>query len=315
MSPLAEHLECYLAIRRGLGFQLGTAARILRTFVTFAGNQGADHITTSVFLKWKDTFGQASRQTWARRLGTVRLFAQWLNGVDPRNEVPPRGLIPAKARRPHPYIYGDQEIRQILDAATNLPSINGIRGLTYSTLFGLIAVTGLRVSEAIALDHGDVDLENAVLTVRHGKFGKARLVPVSESTASHLSAYAKERDRLLGRVPPSFFVSHRGTRATACGARYNFASICQHIGLRATQRLGKHGRGPRIHDLRHTLAARTMVNWYRLGLDPGQEMIKLTTYLGHVNPDHTYWYIEAVPELLELAAKRVSHSLEREDSR
>lgn len=315
MSPLAEHLECYLAIRRGLGFQLGTAARILRTFVTFAGSQGAEHITTDVFLKWKDTFGQASRQTWARRLGTVRLFAQWLNGVDPRHEVPPRELIPAKARRPHPYIYGDQEIRQILEGAANLPSINGIRGLTYSTLFGLIAVTGLRISEAIALDCGDVDLENAVLTVRHGKLGKARLVPVSESTASHLSAYAKERNRLLGRLPHSFFVSDRGTRATACGARYNFASICQNIGLRAAQRFGKHGRGPRIHDLRHAFAARTTVNWYRLGLDPAREMIKLTTYLGHVNPDHTYWYIEAVPELLELAAARVSPSLKREDRR
>lgn len=315
MSPLAEHLECYLAIRRGLGFQLGTAARILRTFVTFVDTQGADHITTSVFLKWKDTFGQASRQTWAARLGTVRLFAEYLNGVDPRNEVPSRGLIPAKARRPRPYIYDDQEIRQILEGAINLPSINGIRGITYSTLFGLIAVTGLRISEAIALDQGDVDLEHAVLTVRHGKFGKARLVPVSESTASHLSAYAKERDRLLGRRPQSFFVSHRGTRATTCGARYNFASISQNIGLRAAQRFGRHGRGPRIHDLRHRFAARTMVNWYRLGLDPGREMIKLTTYLGHVNPDHTYWYIEAVPELLELAAARVSHTREREDSR
>ena len=132
--------------------------------LTFADTQRAEHVTTGVFLKWKDTFGQASRQTWAARLRTVRLFAQYLNGVDPRHEVPSRGLIPAKARRPQPYIYSDEEIRHILEGATHLPSINGIRGLTYSTLFGLIAVTGLRVSEAIALDQGDVNIRQIELS-------------------------------------------------------------------------------------------------------------------------------------------------------
>ena len=315
MSTLAEELERYLAIRRSLGFDLGTCARVLRRFVAFAEAQGTDHLTTDVFLQWRGAFGNAARQTWAARLRMVRIFAQWLNGVDPRNEVPPQGLIPGRYRRSRPYIYSDQEIAQIIDGAANLTSPNGIRALTYSTLFGLIAVTGLRVSEAITLDNDDVDLVHDVIRVRFGKFGKSRLVPISQSTSMRLGAYAKELDRLLGTRGQSFFVSDRGTRPDECSARYHFACVCQSIGLRPPQRFGRHGHGPRIHDLRHTFAARTIVNWYRIGLDPGREMIKLSTYLGHVKPEHTYWYIEAVPELLELAAERASRSLEQEDGR
>lgn len=312
MSTLTEELDRYLTIRHGLGYDLGTAARVLRRFIAFAENQGADHITTDLFLRWKAAFGKANCHTWAARLGMVRIFAQWLCGIDPRNEVPPQGLIPSRYRRSRPYIYSEQEIGRILAEAERLPSVNGIRGLTYSTLFGLIAVTGLRVSEALALDNGDVDLVLGVLTVRRGKFGKARLVPVSESTLARLAAYAEERDRLLGAIPQSFFVSDGGVRPSDCGARYNFASVCQSIGLRPPQKFGRHGRGPRIHDLRHAFAVRTIVTWYRAGKNPGQEMLKLSTYLGHVCPEHTYWYIEAVPELLELAAERASRPLEQE---
>jgi integrase len=308
MSTLAEELERYLAIRRSLGYDLGTAERVLRRFLAFADSQGADHITTELFLRWQGAFGAADRQTWAARLGMVRSFAQWLNGMDPRNEVPPRVLIPGRYRRSRPYIYSEQEVACILAETARLPSVNGLRGLTYATLFGLIAVTGLRVSEAIALDGRDVDLAEGVLTVRRGKSGKARLVPVSESTRARLAAYAGERDRLLGTRPPAFFVSDQGARCGACGARYTFAAVCQRIGMRPPQRFGRHGRGPRIHDLRHTFAARTIVNWYRAGLDPGQEMLKLSLYLGHASPEHTYWYIEAIPELLELAASRASRS-------
>lgn len=315
MNTLTEELQRYLTIRRSLGYNMGSAARILRRFIAFADSQGVDHITTRLFLQWKDAFGAASRQTWAGRLSVVRIFAQWLNGIDPRNEVPPRGLIPARYRRSRPYIYSDQEIEQILAEAEKLPSVKGIRGLTCSTLFGLIAVTGLRVSEAIGLDNDDVDLVHGVLTIRRGKCGKTRLVPVSESTLARLAAYANERDRLLGTSPQSFFVSERGTRPRAIGIRYNFSIVSQRIGLRPKQRLRYHGVGPRIHDLRHTFAARTLINWYRAGMDPGREIIKLSTYLGHVNPDHTYWYIEAVPELLGLAAERGSRFLDQEGGR
>jgi integrase/recombinase XerD len=315
MSTLTNELERYLEIRRSLGFHLSTTARVLKRFVAFADAEAIDHITTDLFLRWKEEFGEASSCTWAARLGMVRQFAQWLSGIDSSNEVPSKALIPGRYRRARPHIYSDQEIVQIIDEAARLHSVNGIRALTYSTLFGLIAVTGLRVSEAVALDNGDIDVANAVLTIRRGKFGKARIIPISRSSLDRLTEYAKERDRLLGRSPKSFFVSDNGKRPGDCSVRYNFASVCQHIGLRPAQRFYRYGRGPRIHDLRHTFAARTLTNWYRNGMDPEREMIKLSTYLGHTDPVHTYWYIEAVPELLELASQRATRSLAQEGSR
>jgi integrase len=312
MSTLAQELDRYLTIRRSLGYDLGTAARVLRRFVVFVETRKARHITTDLFLAWQAEFGQANQQTWSARLGMVRQFALWLSGIDPRNEVPPKALIPGRYRRARPYIYSEREIVRIVEEAARLPSANGIRALTFATLFGLIAVTGLRVSEAIALDDSDADLENGVLTVHRGKSGKARIVPLTQSATNRLAAYARERSRLLGHAPKSFFISDTGNRPDDCSARYNFATVCQRIGLRSPQKFNKHGRGPRIHDLRHTFAARTMVNWYRAGKDPEREMIKLSTYLGHTEPAHTYWYIEAVPELLALASERAARAISQE---
>lgn len=305
MNTLSQELDRYLSIRRSLGFKLSTEERILRKLVAFAEQEKTDWISTALFLRWKDAFGQANQQTWAHRLGMVRMFAQWLHSMDSKHEVPPQALIPSRMRRPHPYIYSEDEICRIVKAAAELPSIHGVRGLTMSTLFGLIAVTGLRVSEALALDATDVDLEQGVLTIRQGKLGKARVLPVLDCTKLRLAAYAKERDRLLGRASTAFFVADRGERLTDCGARYSFAMVCQAIGLRPSQRIRRHGRGPRIHDLRHTFAVRTLVKWYRDNKDPAKEMIRLVTYLGHGNPANSYWYIEAVPELLDLASRRV----------
>jgi integrase len=305
MSTLSQELDRYLTIRRSLGYNLSTDERILRKFISFVESENAEHISAALFLRWQEAFGKAQKQTWAHRLGTVRVFSQWLQSIDSKHEVPPQSLIPSRVRRPHPYIYSEDDIRRIVEAAADLPSINGIRPLTCSTLFGLIAVTGLRVSEALSLDTADVDMDNGVITLQHGKLGKARLLPVLDCTRTRLAVYAKERDRLLGTPSNAFFVSDRGERLTDCGARYSFAMVCQAIGLRPSQKFNRHGRGPRIHDLRHTFAVRTLLNWYRNSKAPAREMIKLSTYLGHCDPAHTYWYIEGVPELLELASKRV----------
>lgn len=309
MSALAARLDHYLAVRRSLGYDLSTAERILRRFTEFADHEGADHVTVDLFLRWKERFGSANSTTWAARLGMVRRFATWLQIVDPRTEAPPLGLIPGHPKRPRPFIYTGDQIAAIVLNAVKLPSAYGLRGSTCSTLFGLIAATGLRVSEALQFNEADVDLDEAVLTVKRGKNGKSRFVPISDSVVDQLRAYRAERNRLLGASAGAFFLFESGTRPTDCVARYNFAQVCQRIGLREKQPFNKHGRGPRIHDLRHTFAVRTIIDWYRAGLDPDREMIKLSTYLGHANPEATYWYIEAVPELLELASERAERSL------
>jgi integrase/recombinase XerD len=303
---IALQLDRYLSVRRSLGYDLRTDERILRRFARFADQEGASHVDTALFLRWDAVLPDVGTSTRSARLGKVRLFAQWLSGVDPAHEVPPRGLLPDRYARQRPHIYGEAEIAAILKTAQALPSIYGLRPLTCSTLFGLIAVTGLRISEALALDDDDLDAANGVLRVRRGKLGRERLLPLDPSVVTQLVAYAGERDRLLGRAAPAFFVAEAGTRLTDCCARYNFAHVCQRIGLRAGQQYGRHGRGPRIHDLRHTFAVRTMIGWYRAGKDPSREMIRLTTYLGHTDPSNTFWYLEAVPELLDLGMTRAT---------
>ncbi|HVD73588.1 MAG TPA: tyrosine-type recombinase/integrase [Xanthobacteraceae bacterium] len=303
---ITPQLDRYLSVRRSLGYDLRTEERRLRRFARFADQEGAPHIDTALFLRWDASLPAATTSTRSARLSAVRLFAQWLSSIDPAHEVPPRGLLPDRSQRPRPHIYSEAEIASIIAAAKALPSIYGLRGLTYSTLFGLIAVTGLRISEALALDHDDLDVENGVVRVRRGKLGKERLLPLDSTVVAQLVGYSAERDRLLGSAPDAFFVTCKGTRLTDCSARYNFAHACQQIGLRAHQHYCRHGRGPRIHDLRHTFAVQTMINWYRTGKDPAREMIRLTTYLGHTDPDNTFWYLEAVPELLDLAMARVT---------
>ncbi len=182
MTPLTVSLKHYIAVRRSLGYDLSSAERALRRFTEFADSERADHVTVDLFLRWKQQFGSAGSNTWAGRFSIVRVFATWLKGIDPRTEVPPPGLISSKQRRTRPYIYTDAQIAEIVTDAARLPSSYGLRGLTYSTLFGLIAATGLRVNEAIGLDDQDVDLDQAVLNVRRGKNHKCRTVPMSGST-------------------------------------------------------------------------------------------------------------------------------------
>jgi integrase len=309
MILLSQRLDDYLAVRRSLGFDLSFSARVLRGFTAFADREGADYITVDLFLRWKKAFGNANNDTWSARLGMVRVFAGWLQGHDVRTEMPASGLIAGKLRRARPYIYSEHEIATIITRAAKLRSPYELRGWTYSTLFGLIAVTGLRINEALQLDDDDINLDDGVITVKRGKNGRARFVPITASAVERLCIYRAERVRLLGAAASAFFRNGDGRRVGDCSARYNFAVVSQEIGLREAQRFCKHGRGPRIHDLRHTFAVRTIMGWYGKGLDPDREMIKLSTYLGHGKPEHTYWYIEAVPELLQLASERAERSL------
>jgi integrase len=308
MSELRERLEEYLAIRRTLGFKLTDLGRHLRNFVDYVEDEGASYITTEIALRWAQLPTRVQPATRAARLASVRRFATWRRATDPRTQVPPEGLLPHRYRRTRPYIYSEDEIGRIVLTAGGLASAKGLRARTYSTLFGLLAVTGMRASEALSLDRNDVDLEAAILTIRRTKFGKTRLVPVHPSTRDALRAYGQQRDQIVpASSTPGFFVSERGIRITGWAARYTFAKVSREIGLRAPVEVkGRyHGHGPRLHDMRHRFAVRTLIDWYRAGLDVEREIPKLATYLGHVHVHDTYWYLEAVPELLALVSERL----------
>jgi integrase len=307
---ITPQLDRYLSVRRSLGYDLRTDERILRRFVRFADREGVSRIDMALFLRWDASLPDAGTSTRSARLGKVRLFAQWLSSIDPAHEVPPRGLLPDRSQRVRPHIYSEAEIASIIAAAKALPSIYGLRGLTCSTLFGLIAVTGLRIGEALALDRDDVDAENGVLRVRRGKLGKERLLPLDPTVVAQLAGYAAERDRLLGSAPDAFFVTCKGTRLTDCSARYNFARACQRIGLRAHQHYCRHGRGPRIHDLRHSMAVEVLRQCYRSGADPERRLPALSTYLGHTHLNYTYWYLHQNPGLMTEAVGRLQHRWE-----
>ena len=234
----------------------------------------------------------------------VRRFAFWLAEHDNRTEVPSSQLVTGRYRRRVPYIYAPSQIADLVVEAGRLPSPYGLRAALWQTLFGLIAVTGMRVNEALSLDQHDVDLERAILTLRNTKNGKDRQLPVNEDTAHWLVRYAELRDRLVPQQSSRFFIKEDGEPAGDCGARYNFAQVSRNIGLRSPQAFNRHGHGPRIQDLRHTFAVHTILDWFRDGRDIETEMYKLSTYLGHSEPKHTFWYIEAVPELMQLAAAR-----------
>ena len=311
MTSLADRLDQYIIERRRYGGDWTSQAKQVRPFVTFADNEGAQWITTGLFLRWKEWFGSASQSTWALRLCAVRVFATWLQGIDPRTDVPPKGLIPRQGGRPKPYIYSDTEVRRIVTEAARLPCRTGLRGSAFSTMFGLIAVTGMRIGETLALHDGDVDPDGGVIRVRHAKKGRDRAIPVTGCTAERLRIYRDTRDRILGHPAQAFFCAAGGRRLGAGIAQHNFALIGQRIGLREPQADGKKGRGPRLHDLRHTFATKTITEWFRQRRDVDAEMYKLSAFLGHAGPDCTWWYIEAVPELLALARDRADSSLTR----
>lgn len=313
MSTLRTAVENYLTLRRRLGTQLLRPGAALHQFVDFLEQQGATRITRELALRWAVSPKNALPSTWAARLGHVRRFAAWRSAADPRTEVPPLKLLPYRVLRKPPYIYSDDEVDQLVRAAAKLRSRRGVRGLVHATLFGLLASTGLRLGEAVGLDDADVDLASGVLTIRRTKFGKSRLVPLHETTRRALARYVRRRDELLARQGDgAFFVSERGDRRLSqCAARYNFAKVSRAVGLRQPAGGFRHGRGPRLHDMRHRFAAKRLLDWYRAGVDVERQIPRLATYLGHVHVNETYWYIEAVPELLRLATERLEHAHRR----
>ena len=313
MSGLHDALTDYLATRRALGTQLKWPESSLRKFVDFVETEGAEFVSMELAVRWALQSAGVQRATHARRLALVRGFAIWLQPTDARTQVPPQRLLPAQCRRPTPYIYSDRQIADLMAAVDHVRSAAGLRGATLRTLLGLLAATGLRPGEALALDVADVDLVGGVLAVRESKFGKSRFVPLDESTRGALAAYANFRDAVRPRRDsPAFLVTARGARLGACAVRRTFAGLCRTVGLRPQQEARRVGRGPRLQDIRHSFATRRLIEWYRAGLDVDRLMPRLATYLGHVSTTETYWYIQAVPELLRLATERLESAARRD---
>ena len=305
MSALAEHVENYLRVRRALGFKLVGEGRLLADFVAFADAAGHPMVTTSVALEWARLPRSASPNYLSRRLRAVRGFARYLHALDPACEVPPLELLPASKYRPAPYLFSDGEVLAVMAAARRLRP--PLRAATLETLIGLLACTGLRIGEAIRLDRDDVDPTHGLLTIRDSKFGKSREVLLHHSAVRALVQYRERRDRLCPAAKGrSFFITTRGTRLTHPTVYAPFRALLKHAGVEHPSP----ARRVRVHDLRHSLAVKTLLAWYRDGGDVATRMPLLSTYLGHVDPAATYWYLSAAPELLALAAQRLEQATE-----
>ncbi|MDQ6835667.1 MAG: tyrosine-type recombinase/integrase [Actinomycetota bacterium] len=299
MKALSEAVEDYLAVRRSLGFKLTAHGRLLADFVEYLEATGTTTVTTAAAVAWAIQPQDASPRWWAHRLGVVRGFAAHLHAFDPAAEVPPKELLACPSHRTEPHLYSDAEVAALMAEARALHP--ALRGATYETLIGLIAVCGLRPGEALRLDRGDVDWAEGVVRIVGTKFGKSRDVPVQPATLEALGDYGRLRDQ---RWPEprsaSFFVSTAGTRPAHRTLDWTFRNLLRPAGITWPS----HRRSPRLHDLRHSFAVKTVVGWYRADLDVEARLPLLSTYLGHSNPSHTYWYLSACPELLSLAAGR-----------
>lgn len=250
-------------------------------------------------LAWLSRSNNATAVTHAKRLTIVRGFARHLHASDPRHEVPPADLIPHRRIRHEPYIYADEDVAALLEATHGIR--HPLKAATYATLLALLAVTGMRLGEALALDDDDVDFGEGALFIRNSKFQKSRHLPVHSTTRDALRNYADKRNELLPRPRArNFLLSASGTRLFSQNVHTTFWKLLRRAGL-----YERRPRRPRIHDLRHSFAVKTVRQWYEAGLDVEQRLPSLSTYLGHVGPSATYWYLTATPDLMALAAKRL----------
>lgn len=298
MSGLQAHVDEYLRLRRALGFKLREDERLLTQLVGYLETADASTVTSELAIRWARLPVGVHPNHWAKRLRVARGFAAYLQTIDPATEVPPPDVFPVRRQRATPYLFSQQDIRRLLVEARRLR--NPMRSASYEALFGLLAVSGMRIGEAIALEREDVDLDVGTITIRKAKGGRARLVPLHRTSVDALRRYASVRDHLCPEPRSrAFFLSSAGTPVLAVSLRAAFREIMTRIGARTEE------VRPRIHDLRHRFAVQTLIDWQRSGVNIDEHITTLSTYLGHVSPADTYWYLSASPELMALAAKRV----------
>lgn len=305
MSAIREAVHDYINLRRNLGYKLVRTEYELLRFASFMEQRQTSHITQNLALEWAQ-LPNGQPAWWNARLTMVRGFARHHHATDPRTEIPTPDLLPTKPRRAKPYIYSSEQINSLLQAARDMTGPKKLynwMSTVYVCLFGLLTVTGMRLGEALGLALDDADLEAGVLTIRDSKCDRTRLIPLHDSAIKALGDYVEQRGHHFTdqSVADNLFVSSRGTAMHHQNVQQMFRVLSYRTGLRKAES----GRGPRIHDFRHTFAVRTMQNWYRQEIDPETMLPVLSTYLGHVCVSHTYWYLDNSPELMQEAMKRL----------
>ncbi len=302
-SPVLEKVQAYLAERRQAGCTMHAVGSQLNSFVRFAQERGhRGPLTSDLMLAWAQASRHPREHTAAARLAQIRPFAQFCNRLDRHDEIPPAEFFGPAFRRRAPHIYSSAEIRALITTAARLSTHGRLRTDSYATLFGLLAATGLRLSEALALGSRDVDLEHGLMHVREGKFHKARYVPLHVSTTRVLQGYVDRRDRIVSSpAAQNFFLTDQGQPLAPTSVQHTFKRVRTQLGWRSR---GGHA-APRIHDLRFTFICRRLEQWYAQNVDIDRVILSLCTYVGHVNVTSTYWYLTATPKLMRLAARRL----------
>lgn len=300
-TTFVELAQRYLAERRAMGFGLRIAGNCLLAFARFADARKRGPLSVPLAVAWAQSTPSKSQITWGRRLEIVRPFATWLYQHDHRTEIPPCRYFGRVHRRLPPHVYSDLEVLQLLRGAARLPPHRGLRPVSVATLFGLLACTGMRVSEALALRRReDVDLDCALLLVRSTKFHKSRLVPIHSTVVDALRRYVSIRDRSSSASAcDAFFVSDGDIALSYSKVRTAFRRLRIQLGWE-----DRRPRRPRVHDLRHTFACRRLLRWHQQRTDVDAHILDLSTYLGHAKASDTYWYLSGFPELMHLAAQR-----------
>jgi integrase len=303
MSSFHHHVADYLKARRALGFKLAYPGLVLHQFASYLDAAGATTITVDLAVEFAGLPKGVTPIHLSHRLGALRGFTRYLNTIEPATEVPPVGIWPSSQVRRAPYIWAEEDITRLVDAANALQP--RLKALTMATVFGLLASSGLRVGEALGLAGNDVGLGSGLLTIRNAKFGRERYVPLHPSTTEALGRYADQRDTLVRGPSEAFFVfGTRGALSYAC-VGVCFRALTRALGLRTAE------VHPRVHDLRHSFVVSTLLNWHQAGLDIGGRLALLSNYLGHTSIEGTYWYFSAVPELMALALERAHGDLGR----
>jgi integrase/recombinase XerD len=269
----------------------------------------ATYVTTKHAIAFAKLNSHASLVSWAIRLATIRRFAEYWIHTDTRTEIPTQSLGSTTYSRRAPYIYSDDEIGRILEYCKTSSSAYEIERYSYFTWYGLMAITGMRIGEVARLDRNDLNLAEGVITIRNSKFKKSRHIPLHQSTVEALAIYLNYRDYYIPKPTTlRLFIDRLGAALLVDRVRKVFRRLLSEVGIQRNS----DGR-PRIMDFRHTFAVNTLIRWYRRRINIDQHMPLLSTYLGHVHLRHTYWYITATPELLQLVASRLEKN-KRKDS-